>query len=427
MPPNRTAATTLAAITALSAVLATSTTHRTRPAIGAVIAAPANPAARITQLDPIISLSVVGRLDGRWLGLDVQGDRVYGVDAEQRLLVVSVADPSAPAVVGQVDLPTQAEDVAVAGGAAVLAMGSSGLCVSTLGDGTRPAAPACVGSDGYAQDVAAAGAFGYAASGSIGLQVANVASPARPAWVNRITYPNDDASGVTVAGNVLFEANGANGIYAYDLTRPEAPSAFGSLPLSQPARHMSAAGDLAVVGLGVFAPTESGGVTVLDVTNPRAPAIKGTLSGLRFVRRTALSGRDYALAVDGPGGLHVIDVRRPDAPRLVAAYFASDARDVAASGGSATGGLVFVADRLTGLTILRLTAATPTPTPTFTRTPTATSTPTPTSTRTPTATSTPVRYGLWLPRVLRNEDIAPTPTPLPTVEATPNAPTDSPR
>ena len=97
MPPNRTAATTLAAIAALSAVLATSTTHRTRPAIGAVIAAPANPAARITQLDPIISLTVVGRLDGRWLGLDVQGDRVYGVDAEQRLLVVSVADPSAPA------------------------------------------------------------------------------------------------------------------------------------------------------------------------------------------------------------------------------------------------------------------------------------------------------------------------------------------
>lgn len=359
--------------------------------------------AATAQLDPIVGVAPVGRLEGGLLGLAVDGARAYLVDAEQRLRVVDVGDPAAPAVIGQVDLPTQAEDVAVAGGAAVLALGSSGLCVSTVADAARPGAPVCVGSDGYAQDVVAAAGFAYAASGSIGLQTARIADPARPAWVHRVTYPADDATGVALAGGVLYEANGANGIYAYDLARPDAPAAFGSLPLSLPARHVSAAGGLAVVGLGVFGPPEGGGLAVVDVADPRRPSVKGTLGGLGFVRRTALAGGGHAVAAAGPGGLTVVDIRRPEQPRAVAAYTSPDARDVAAAAGP-TGGLIYLADRQTGLTILRLTIATPTPTATFTPTPTATATPTRTPTRTPTASPTPVRYVVRLPRVLANAD-----------------------
>ncbi len=125
---------------------------------------------------------------------------------------------------------------------------------------------------------------------------------------------------------------------------------------------------------------------------------------------------DHAVTAAGPAGLTIVDVRRPDQPRAVAAFTSPDARDVAAVGG-ATGGLIYLADRQTGLTILRLTIATPTPTATATPSPTPTRTATGTPTRTPTATATPVRFDLWLPRVVSGDappaDATATPAPPP--------------
>jgi len=326
----------------------------------------------------------------------------------QQLQVVGADEPAAPAPLGVANLTTLGEDLVLAGDAAYVAGGSNGFAAASIGPSGAPSAPAYAGSTGYARDVAVRLGYAYVAAGAGGLHAFDARNPSAPRWTAAIEYPGDDAGGVAIVGDgAVYVANGASGVYVFDAAaNAEQPAVVGSLAVPVPARHVAAEGARAIVVGGT-------GLVVLDVADPRRPVVRGRLDGFIDARRAALLGA-WAFVADRAGGLRVVDVGDPDRPRLAATYAAPDARDVAAAGD-----LIYLLDRIEGVSILRFSAGTATPTPTATATstltPTATLTPsaTPTPTRTPEPTPTPPRRYLFVPRLDNGEEPSSTPSPTP--------------
>lgn len=381
----------LAALAALTALLAEA--PGTLAGDGHVVPNVAGVALGAAQ-GAVVRLELVSRYAAPAHGIAVAGPRFGLVDIYQQLQVVSADDPAAPAPLGVATLTTPGEDLVLTADAAYVAGGSNGFAAAAVGPSGAPSAPAYAGSTGYARDVAVRRGYAYVAAGGGGLHAFDARNPAAPRWTAAIEYPGDDAGGVAVVGDAaVYVANGANGVYVFDAAaNAESPTVVGSLAVPVPARHVAADGARAVVVGGA-------GLVVLDVADPRRPLVRGRLDGLVEARRVALAG-GWAFVADREGGLRVVDVGDPDRPQLAATYAAPDARDVAVGGD-----LIYLLDRIEGVSILRFRAGTPTPTatrtPTSTPTPTATSTPTitPTPTRTPEATPTPITRRIFMPRL----------------------------
>lgn len=376
------------------------------------------PVRTITQA-PVAELELVGRFALPSYGMDLGEGIVYLVDDQQRLVPVDVRDPSAPYALGSAGLRSQAEDVDVDGAAAAVAGGSTGAAAASVADPARPGPAAYAGTTGYAQDAAAGGDHAYVAAGTEGLQVVDQRAPAAPRWTAQLRYPGDEVSGVALAGPAVYAANGANGLYVFDRgANPASPAVVGALALPFPARHVAVDGARGYVGGGRPGDPAGGALTVLDLADPRRPVVRGSLTGLRFARRVAAQGR-WAFVADLEGGLRVVDVGDPEAPRLALSWASPEARDVAVSGD-----LVYLLDRREGLSILRFRAGTPTPTATHTPTATATPSATPTASATPSPTPTPVPRPIYLPKA---DAGGPPPTSTPAPSATPVArPSESP-
>ncbi|MFQ5518265.1 MAG: LVIVD repeat-containing protein, partial [Acidimicrobiia bacterium] len=129
------------------------------------------------------NVELVGQIGGVTEAVAVWGNYAY-IGMGPRLVILDVADPAHPRVVGQTaPLPGVVWDVAVAGGYAYLADYDAGLRII---DVSQPAAPAEVGSfdsPGYAEGVAVAGGYAYLADGYAGLRIIDVSQPAAPAEV----------------------------------------------------------------------------------------------------------------------------------------------------------------------------------------------------------------------------------------------------
>src|SRR4029453_6838334 len=101
------------------------------------------------------------------------------------------------------------------------------------------------------------------------------------------------------------------------------------------------------------------GLTTIDVTDPYKPRHVGSGRVPFADARRLYVPRTYAYGAAGKGGLAIVDVERPEAPRLYLAYTAdgklNDARDVIV--GSTNAPLfAYVADGANGLKVVQLTA-----------------------------------------------------------------------
>ena len=108
----------------------------------------------------------------------------------------------------------------------------------------------------------------------------------------------------------------------------------------------------------VFA-LDDDGVTTIDVTDPTKARQIGTARVALADARRIYVARTYAYVAAGADGLAIVDVERPEAPKLLMKYTAggklSDAQDVVV--GSTNASLfAYVADGRNGLKVLQLTA-----------------------------------------------------------------------
>lgn len=188
--------------------------------------------ARPDQISRASKLSLPGRAQA----IAVKDDRAYLGLGTAGLVVVDIARPESPRLLGGVDTPGQTEDIEISGHLAVVADGESGRLLVI--DAAQPQTPKIVGSCqlyGYPKSVKLAGSLAYVANLQRGLQVVDLADPAHPAQIFgergplfAVNYlPTNVVQDIALGDHRLF-ACGAARIDVYDTTDPRQPVYLGT-------------------------------------------------------------------------------------------------------------------------------------------------------------------------------------------------------
>lgn len=154
---------------------------------------------------------------------------------------------------------------------------------------------------------------------------------------------------IVLGGHIAYIAADA-GLVIVDLDTPTAPRLLATLPLTD-----VRASALQFRYLFV---TAKDGLHVVDVTHPAQPKLLPATVPLADAQRVYVA-RTYAYVAAGKQGLAIIDVEKPEAPRLQQLFTAdgrlNDARDVVVASTNASL-FAYVADGRNGLKVLQLTA-----------------------------------------------------------------------
>jgi hypothetical protein len=252
-------------------------------------------------------------------GVALAGDLAYIADGAGGLLIVSVAAPGEPLVVGSVGTAGTARRVAVVGSYALVASGSAGLQVVDVSEPSAPVVVTGLSVGASVHDLVVRGGLAYLGTGS-GLAVVDVADPADPSVVGALTTPGG-GTGVAVDGPVAYLSGGSAGLRVIDVGDPGAPVLRSTY---DPGTVVDA-----VAALGMAYVAHAGGLTVLDVTDPEEPRIVSEFD--------AFWAADHDIALAGSrlyvdGGKAVIDMTDPAEPALVGQCLVVGAHAVVRSG-----------------------------------------------------------------------------------------------
>jgi hypothetical protein len=160
----------------------------------------------------------------------------------------------------------------------------------------------------------------------------------------------DGARHVTLGGHIAYVATPAS-IVVVDLDHPSNPKLVARVALDDPRASALQFRYLFV--------TTAHGLEVVDVTLPdQAHRVEGARVVLAAAQRVYVA-RTYAYVAAGADGLVIVDVEKPQAPRLLTKFDGggrlSDARDVVV--GSTNASLfAYVANGAKGLAVVQLTA-----------------------------------------------------------------------
>jgi hypothetical protein len=156
------------------------------------------------------------------------------------------------------------------------------------------------------------------------------------------------ARNLTIAGT-HFYVDCDKGVVELDMDDPLHPKVMAVIPIAGAQSSYVQFRYLFVVG--------TSGFDVVDITDPMKPVVlPGAHMALNHANRVTVT-RTYAYVADGPDGIAIIDVERPEHPKLYMQYTANgalkDVRDVAIGATNASL-FAYVADGADGLKVLQL-------------------------------------------------------------------------
>ena len=252
----------------------------------------------------------VGRIDfsSTVRGVAVAGDRAYVVGGSA-LRIINIAVPSSPTVMSQVTVSegTGAQDVAIMGSHAYVAGGPRGLRIVDVSNSSAPVVVGTIDTPGPANDVAVAGNYCYLADGD--LKVIDISNAQSPQIVGSVVPPNA-LLGVAVSGSYVYLACSVAGVRVVDVSNPAMPTLVGAAAVGE-------ASDVAIAGNFLYVATGLG-LTVLSLTNPVSPSFVGA-EGTGISERIAVAGNTVILADFNPK-IHAVDISDPFQPRRVATF-----------------------------------------------------------------------------------------------------------
>lgn len=243
-----------------------------------------------------------------------------GVVLALALAAAAGASAQAPplARVASVPVPGPVTALAAGGGLVAAAVGSSVHVI----DVSRPGSPEAVGRHDFDQPALAVvldGRSAWVANSHDGLRRLDLSDPAAPAPAGAVPT-RGQAVGVAGSGRHLFTADNSIGFDVVDAAG--GPTRAGAYLADGFPRGIAAAGSR------VFVADQPAGLMVVDVSDPASPRVEGGLSLGRdpVLQVFAPDGRSTGGAppavvciVSGRGGLQVVDVSNPSAPRVAAA------------------------------------------------------------------------------------------------------------
>jgi len=243
----------------------------------------------------------------------------------------------------------------------VVFAGMSGNCLITVSnsgftsvvDGVvqnfEPVALSFLDLPGTAHNVEVHGDYAYLASFSNGVHIIDISNRAAPSFVN--TIPSPQVWDVKIMGTHAYMAEGAasgSRLRIVDVVDPLTPVEQGEVEL--PAFPL----DLAVSGPLAFAAMGADGLQVIDITRPEAPRLLGQLDTGNTILAVAIDEVRQLAILAGSAGLTVVDVSNPSQPVIL-----GNAPSTGLGGShrqvELLGTLAFVANRTSGLHVVDLT------------------------------------------------------------------------
>ncbi len=297
----------------------------------------------------------IGQVGGSIMAVAVQGPYAY-VGQEASLLILDISDPARPAPVGRALLPYAVRHVRIVGGYVYLVAGGALWIV----DAHTPSAPRVVGNlalpDGAVVWTAAAGDRLYVTwqsgglfNGQGGLWILDIRDPAAPREIARYREPDLAARHVVLVGRYAYVesvppfGDDQKKVVILDVGDPANPRKVGEVP-DRPIGVGVAVGNYAYGVVTYWGPVGEvlrmiSRLVVMDTSHPSAPQVVGILEWPGMAMDLAVAdGYAYVASEPEPeersgGGLHVVDVRDPRAPRRVGTYLQT-AQAVTMGGGA---------------------------------------------------------------------------------------------
>ena len=224
-----------------------------------------------------------------------------------------------PRLLGTYDTRGRSRQVVTHGGYAFLANGSGGLHIVDVSDPQQPQRAGVWYPHGKTAALAKYGPYVYLAAGGSGVTIVEVTSPIAPRLVASLPL-RGNASDIVIVPPYAYVGTAQGRLYILDLTTPLQPRMLSQV---EAGAHVV---DIAVVDGMAYLACLKQGVIIVDVHNPQHP---------RLLQRWPTGEAATGIAVHeqhayvAAGGLEVLDMRRPEAPALVARRRVSGAFGVA--------------------------------------------------------------------------------------------------
>jgi hypothetical protein len=258
------------------------------------------------------------------------------------VVVADCGDPERLRYLGALALPDSVNDLCLVGDRLAIANGPSGLVVARAGDLPRKLGAMVL--SGAAMGVAGRGDRLLVASGSAGLHLLEIKDPARPRRLDH-WETSGYAREVHLRDDLAALADGDDGVHLFRLAGDRL-SHVSSVRLPGPQPHafsLAFAGGLLLVAAG------PAGLLVVDIGKPERPRLLGRLPARDAARGVSAQGR-RAVVAEGTAGVVVVDLKNPAAPRETGRF----KPERSANRVLLEGDLAFVANDYDGLLVLRL-------------------------------------------------------------------------
>lgn len=302
---------------------------------------------RSADSPPLVTFAPLGAWPGYRAapvnGVAIKDNFAFLASGEGGLVILDVSTPSSPTLVTSYAPGGIVSDMAINGNTAILANIETGGQSVRLVDISNPRSPQPLST------ISAPAAASYVLSFGSRLFVTHRDSIVRSYEISDLRAPRAEFSwGPSVAGPPLRVDNLVffDRIFQGDTYITVADPITGAETLT----HWGLLGAFASVQLNrtVYVAFGSGGIGVLDVSNPRAPRLVRNLPGSRY-NQLALAG-SHLIAANPNSGLDIFSLADPSQPAFVRSFpIPGGASDVAISGS-----LAFVAASASGLRVLNI-------------------------------------------------------------------------
>ena len=175
-----------------------------------------------------------------------------------------------------------------------------------------PAALAFLPIPGFTNGVDVAGNYVYVAAGATGLFVVDASSLGNPFIAGSVAIPGN-ANWVRVQGGLAYVAADVAGLVIVDVSQPAKPAVVGQLALPGPALNLVVRQGLVYLTMGQT--MGQSGLAIADVTTPAQPRLLGVVTWPGDTRGLDVAG-NLAVVARLAAGVQMVDVSNPAAPVL---------------------------------------------------------------------------------------------------------------
>lgn len=293
--------------------------------------------------------AIIGFLETPGYAEDIalSGTKAYIADRHGSLRILDIADATSPQEIGFVDTPGEAWGVAVSESIVYVADGENGLLIINVDNPATPEIIGVVDTPHFAHDVAASGTTVYVADRESGMQIIDVSNPIQPAITGFYDTPGE-ALDIVILGSLAYIADSYGGLQIINVSSPSASFREGSI------EHMGGyASGLFVDGTTVYVATSYTGLYFVDANDPANPTIIRSIETPGWAQDVILAGSSIYVA-DGEGGLQIIDISTPENPAIIGSVNTSGE----GSAISLSGNNIFMADGYSGLQVIEVSKPT---------------------------------------------------------------------